>query len=171
MITPAELAAIPLFAEVTPEHLARVAENAADLRLGVGDFAANEGDERALYIMLDGKVEVIKMIDGLERIIGQRSPGDVFGEIPIIFGIPFQGSFRATEASRVMRVDAQDYHALAAAEPSVLTSLADLARERMGGLQGIAAQPAKPRALIVADPSGHPRAGGAPSASDEPAAE
>ncbi|MFN8422114.1 MAG: FAD-dependent oxidoreductase [Anaerolineae bacterium] len=149
MITSADLASIPLFAGVPGDALAHVAQKAADLRLAAGDYAAHTGDERALYVVLEGKLEVLKIVDGLERRIGRRPAGDVFGEIPIVFGIPFQGTFRATEPSRVMRIDAQDYHALAAAAPSVLTSLGDLARERMGGLQGIAAQPAKARAVIV----------------------
>ena len=57
----------------------------------------------ALYVVLEGKLEVLKIVDGLERRIGRRPAGDVFGEIPIVFGIPFQGTFRATEPSRVMR--------------------------------------------------------------------
>lgn len=149
MILPAELAVVPLFAEVAPEDLARVARNAADLRLAAGDYAAHAGDERALYVVLEGHIEVVKIVDGLERVIGERPPGDVFGEIPIIFGIPFQGTFRATEPSRVMHISAQDYHALAATSVPLFTSLAALARERMGGLQGIAAQPARARAIMI----------------------
>lgn len=149
MILPSELTAIPLFAEVAPEDLARVAQNAADLRLAAGDYAAHAGDERALFVVLEGHIEVVKMVDGVERIIGERPPGDIFGEIPIIFGIPFQGTFRATEPSRVMHISAQDYHALAATSVPLFNALAALARERMGGLQGIAAQPARARATMI----------------------
>ena len=55
----------------------------------------------------------------------------------------------APEPSRVMHIGAQDSHALAATSVPLFTSLAALARERMGGLQGIAAQPARARAIMI----------------------
>src|SRR5688500_9901304 len=149
MIDVSELSAVPMFSKTAPEALARMAHSAADLRLGVGEYAAHEGDPRALFVVLSGKIEVRKSIDGIARTIGWRAPGQVFGEIPIIFGIAFQGSFRAHEPSRGMRVEAAQFHELAAASPDALTQLAALARERLGGLQGIAATPAKLRATLV----------------------
>jgi len=144
-----ELAAIPVLLEVPPGELERLARKAADIRLGAGEYAAHEGDERALFVVLAGKLEVTKSIDGVERTIAARGPGQVFGEVPIIFGTQFQGSFRAKEPARVMRIEASDFHALAAAAPEVLARVGALARERIGGLQGIAAQPARARATIV----------------------
>jgi thioredoxin reductase (NADPH) len=48
-----------------------------------------------------------------------------------------------------MRVDPQQYYALAAASPEVSLKVGALARERMGGLQGITAEPPKPRVIMV----------------------
>jgi thioredoxin reductase (NADPH) len=149
MFTAEEVRSHPFFAKVPADELTRVARLAADLRLGAGDYAVHEGDERALYVVIEGNVEVLKVVDGLERVIGARKPGQLFGEIPLIFGIAFQGTYRATAATRILRLDAQQYHALAMAVPEVLTELATQARDRMGGLQGIAAQPAKARAIVV----------------------
>src|SRR5262249_13007074 len=129
-----------------------------DLRLGTGEYAAHEGDERALYILVSGRIEVTKMVEGVVRTIGVRMPGQIFGEIPIIFGVPFQGSFHATEPSRVMRLEARHFHTLAAAAPEILMDVAAQARDRIGGLQGIATKPGKPRAVLVAhrwDTTGH----------------
>jgi thioredoxin reductase (NADPH) len=149
MIEVSELTGVPVFSRTAPEDLARVAALAADLRLEVGEYAANEGDPRALFVVLSGKIEVTKTFDGIARTIGWRAPGQIFGEVPIILGIPFQGSFRAHEPSRVMRVEPAQFHALVAASPEILTQVAAIARERMGGLQGFAATPAKLRATLV----------------------
>jgi thioredoxin reductase (NADPH) len=149
MIEASELAAMPLFAGVSLEDLARLAESAGDVRLGAGEYAAHEGDERALYLVLSGKIEVTKRIEGIERTIGWRAPGQLFGEIPIVFGIPFQGNFRGAEPSRVARIEAAHFHALAARAPAVLTALAAQARDRIGGLQGIATTPTKSRAVLL----------------------
>ena len=133
MIDVSELAAVPVRSGAPEEDLVRVARPAADIRLGPGEHAVHEGDDRALFLVLAGKIEVRKAIDGIERTIGWRSPGQIFGEVPIIFGISFQGSFRAHEPSRVIRIDPAQFHTLAARFPDALTRLAALARERIGG--------------------------------------
>ena len=134
MISAQELAAVSFFVNVPAEELAGVAAAAADVRLGSGEFAIHEGDERVLF-----------------RTIGARAPGQIFGEVPIIFGTPFQGSYHAVEPTRLARLEAREFHTLAAASPELLTTVATLARERISGLQGIATKPAAPRALLVAD--------------------
>ncbi len=158
MITPADLAAVPLFSDVQLPELSRLTATAADLRLGVGEYAVREGDERALFVVLDGKIEVTKRIDRADKTIGTRLKGQFFGEVPIIFGTTFQGSYRTTEPSRVMRIEPAQFHALAAAVPEILTRVATKATERMGGLQGIATKPPKPRGTLVGhrwDPATH----------------
>ena len=84
------------------------------------------------------------MFDGVERTLGWRIPGTIFGEIPIAIGSPFYGSYRASEPSRLIRVEARQYFAIAAASPEVSSKVSALARERIGGMQGISAQPPKP---------------------------
>lgn len=151
MIDGSELRAVQAFSKATDDDRDRVARSAADITLQTGDYAAHEGDPRALFVVLSGKIEVTKSIEGIERTIGWRMPGQVFGEVPIVFGTPFQGSFRAAEPSRVMRVEAADFHALAARCPEALTDVAALARERIGGLQGIALTPARKRATLLGE--------------------
>ena len=58
-------------------------------------------------------------MDGIERIVGERSPGDVFGEVPITLGTVFPVGFRAAERTRVFRIEAHDYHRVAAVAPDV----------------------------------------------------
>ncbi len=47
-----------------------------------------------------------------------------------------------------MRIDAQQYYAVAAAAPDISLKVSALARERIGGLQGIAAEAPKPRVTM-----------------------
>jgi thioredoxin reductase (NADPH) len=148
MLTADELRAIPLFAALPEPELERLALSAADLHLDAGEFAVHEGGERALYGVIAGKVEVVKLVDGIERTLGWRTPGSIFGEVPLTLGTPFPGGYRASVPSRVMRIDAQQYYAVAATAPEVSLKVSALARERIGGLQGIAAETPKPRVTI-----------------------
>ena len=108
MITTDEIGAIAIFAPLGAEEREGLVRAAADVALTPGEYAANEGSERALFGVLEGRVEVVKAVDGIERVVGERLPGDVFGEVPIVLGTVFPAGFRAAERSRVIRLDAGD---------------------------------------------------------------
>jgi thioredoxin reductase (NADPH) len=152
VVTSEEIGAIPLFAALDPGGRERLSQVAADISLVPGEYAADEGGERALFAVLEGRIEPVKRVDGIERVVGERHPGEIFGEVPIVLGTVFPVGFRAADASRVMRLDAHDYHAVAAVVPDVAKEVGRLAAHRMGGgrgLQGIAAEPPPPRAIVV----------------------
>jgi thioredoxin reductase (NADPH) len=149
MLTTEDVAAVPLFSALPPVELDRLARNAADLHLSPGEFAVHEGGEAALFAVLEGAIEVVKSFDGIDRVIGRRLPGAIFGEVPITLGSRFPGGYRATEPSRVMRIEVQHYYALAAASGEVARAVGALARERLGGLQTLAADPPKPRVTLI----------------------
>jgi thioredoxin reductase (NADPH) len=152
MVTAEEVAGVEVFAMLGPERQARLARAAADVVLAPGEYAANEGDDRALFALLDGRIEAVKTTDGIDRIVGERLPGDVFGEVPIVLGAPFPVGFRAAVRSRVMRIDPSEYHLIAAADPTVSKAIGALAQFRMTGdrgLQGLASQAPAPRAIVV----------------------
>ena len=152
MVTADEIAAIPLFAGLAEAERERLSRAAADITLVPGEYAAHEGGERALFAVLEGRIEAVKLVDGVATIVGSRAPGDVVGEVPIVLGTVFPVGFRAAKASRVMRIEPHDYHAIASVVPDVGKEVGRLAAHRMGGsrgLQGIAAEPPPPRALVV----------------------
>ena len=152
MVTAQEIAEVPLFAGLDPADHERLARVSADIHLTAGEYAAHEGDERALFALLEGSIEAVKQDDGIGRVVGERHQGDIFGEVPIVLGTVFPVGFRAAEDSRVMKLEAGDYHAVASVVPDVAKEIGRLASHRMSGtrgLQGLAAEPPPPRALVV----------------------
>src|SRR5277367_4129009 len=141
MLTPDELAAIPIFSTLSPVALADVARAAADIHLNAGQYAVYEGEPAALFVVLEGTIEVIKLVDGVERKLGSRAAGNLFGEIPLVFGAQFQAGFRATEPSRVLKADAPLYYEMAASSPELVRTMNTLAHDRIGGLQKLASEP------------------------------
>ena len=72
--------------------------------------------------------------------------------MPITLGTVFPVGFRAAVPSRVMRIEPRDYHAIASGAPDVAKEVGRLASHRMSGLrglQGLAADPPPPRAIVV----------------------
>src|SRR6266487_2003730 len=159
MLTAEEISRVTIFANLDPGGCERLAQAAADISLRSGEYAVAEGGERALFAVLEGRIEAVKLVDGIERVVGERRPGDIFGEVPITLGTGFPVGFRAAEQSRVMQIEPHDYHAVVALEPDVGKEVGRLASERIGGtggLQGLAAEPPAPRAIVVGhrlDPS------------------
>ena len=86
--------------------------------------------------MLEGRIEATRSVDGIDRLLGERMPGDVFGEVPISLGTVFPVGFRAREPTRVMRIEPKDYHAVAAVAPEVAQEVGKLASHRMSGAAG-----------------------------------
>jgi thioredoxin reductase (NADPH) len=150
MFTTDEVRAIPILSAIRPADLERIAKSAADIQLATGEWVVHEGDERAFYAVISGKIEVVKLFDGVPRTLGWRLPGTVFGEVPLALGSPFPGGYRAAEPSRVLHLDAQHYYITAAAAPEFAQKMGALARERIGGLQKIAEEPPKLRVKILA---------------------
>src|SRR5215213_2692153 len=152
MVTSDEIGAIPLFAVLDATARERLARAVADVTLVAGEYAAPQGSERALFAVLDGRIEAVKSSDGIERVVGERLPGDIFGEVPITLGTVFPVGFRAAERTRVARIMPDDYHAVAAQSPEIAKEVGRLASHRITGLRGLsglAADPLPPRAIVV----------------------
>ncbi|MBL8576109.1 MAG: FAD-dependent oxidoreductase [Mesorhizobium sp.] len=149
MLTVQEVSGIPLFSDLPAADIERLARVAADIQLAAGEFAVHEGGEGALFVVLSGRIEVVKTFDGIERTLGWRVPGTIFGEVPITLGSPFPGGYRAAEPSRVKRIEVQQYYAIASVSKDVAQKVNALARERLGGLQAIASEPQKPRVTLI----------------------
>ena len=97
MVTADDIGAIAIFAALGATERERLSRAAADITLAPGEYAAHEGSERALFAVLEGRIEPVKVVDGIERVVGERRPGDIFGEVPIVLGTVFPVGFRAAE--------------------------------------------------------------------------
>ena len=89
MLTHDDIRAIPLFASLEAAEIEHLAQTGADVHLRAGEPAVSEGAERALFAVLEGKLEVVKLIDGIERRLGLRARGAIFGEVPMTLGTMF----------------------------------------------------------------------------------
>lgn len=112
MFTIEELATIPLFSTLGEKELEYLAGAVEDIHLIAGEYVGHEGEGRSLAIMVEGKTELTKLVNGVEQVIGVRLPGEVGGEIPMILGTPLPASMRAVEPSRVLKVTVEVFHTL-----------------------------------------------------------
>ncbi len=151
MVTADEVAQVSIFAGLGEPEREKLARVAADITLLPGEYAVQEGDERAIFALLEGRMEAVKAIDGIDRVVGVRHPGDIFGEVSMTLGTTHPAGLRAAEESRLLRIEPRDYYDVAAVAPDVAQEVGKLAAKRISGahgLQGLAAEPRPPRAVV-----------------------
>jgi thioredoxin reductase (NADPH) len=141
MISIEELRKVPLFANLGRNELEYLARSVPDISVATGDYVFHEGEDNpALFIIIEGRFELIKVMDGEERVVSERLPGSFIAEPTIVLNIPFLASMRAAEPSRVIRIEPRVFHTLAAAAPEIAATIAREAQARIAGLQEIAAE-------------------------------
>jgi CRP-like cAMP-binding protein len=126
-MTPDDVRAIPLFEELSPAGLERVAAHSAELDCEPGQILALPGDPGSgMYVVLDGTVSV-EMRGGWHTELGR---GNFFGEIALL--VPESGRVarvRAATPVRCLSLPRDDFVALVESEPSfALRMLHELAK-------------------------------------------
>ena len=158
MFTIDELATIPLFSTLEENELQYLAGEVEDVHVAPGEYVAHEGEGRALAVVVEGKTELTKLVNGIEQVIGVRLPGELGGEVPMTLGTPLPASMRAVDPSRVMKLSGEAFQTLAAVAPQVSATVVAAASQRMEMLKSVAAQPVEPAMFVIGprlDPGVH----------------
>ena len=79
MLTPDDIGRVAVFESLEPADRERLCRVAADISLGPGEFAVHEGDEPALFGLLEGRIEAVKLVDGIPRRGSPMSSGSPAG--------------------------------------------------------------------------------------------
>ena len=119
MIQADELEEIPIFRCLTNSQRQRMAANAAELNVQTGEWIVREGESPFFFVLLAGALEVEKEYGGESRVRGRYKPGDFYGETPILLDAPTIASLRATEPSRLVRLDRNQFKELIDSSPGM----------------------------------------------------
>lgn len=126
---PTRLAQIPLFAELGPDRLERVAAACNELQVDEGETLLREGDfGYSLFAITAGTAEVLQ--DGV--VIRTLRPGDVFGEIAVLSGGRRTATVVATSALELMVLFNRDLWRLEHNAPDVVAALRETITARLG---------------------------------------
>ena len=99
------LRASPIFAEVPPELLARLAAQAEPISLRPGDFLIVEGDMADdIYVVVSGELEVTKRSGNSEIPLARVGPGAIQGEFAALERGQRMASVRAIAPAKVLRI-------------------------------------------------------------------
>jgi serine phosphatase RsbU (regulator of sigma subunit) len=125
---------VPLFEELPPDEIARLAGHLRLLSYPAGALLFVEGDagDRA-YIVLDGAIAIIKSIGTAdERLVNIRGEGELIGEMSLLTGDGVRtASARVHQAARLLELTAGDFEALMAAAPALARHLLRVQSRRL----------------------------------------
>ena len=104
--TQAFLRNLPLFRELVPEEIDRVAAGTRELRVQRGDILFQKGDPtRGFYIVVYGQVKLLFITSqGEEKVIEIMGPGQSFGEALMFMEKPYVVTAHAIADSMLLHV-------------------------------------------------------------------
>lgn len=128
---------IPIFADLSPEDLKLIAENAREQWVPKDTVIFNQGDEGdRMFVIVEGQFLVYKMTNETEQVIAQRGPGEFVGEMAIIESAPRSAALRAQTDARLLAIDGETFKGILRERPSVsfavLRSISRRLREMAG---------------------------------------
>jgi thioredoxin reductase (NADPH) len=130
------LRALYVFEGLSEPQLRRVLEYGAELSVLAGEYAAHEGEVPSFFVLLEGRFEVTKRTRRIERTLVVRStPGDYFGEIPLMVGMTYIANLRAMEPSRLLALPADEFRRLVTESAAFSARMMGSMRERVTGVQ------------------------------------
>jgi len=148
MITADLLRQVPLLAPLPQAELETLAGLGADIRLRAGDWLIHEGEMASFFVLLEGRTEVVKELDGVARVLTTYLPGSYFGEVPLLLGAPAVAGVRALEASRVCAFEAGDFRRLIGGCQNLNREIMKTMATRVGRIQELASAPTAVATII-----------------------
>ena len=104
---------VPIFGDLSPEDLKQVAEIAQEQWIPDGTIICRDGEDGdSMYILVAGQVQILKGVEGSEKILAVREAGDFVGEMAIIESGPRVATVRALGDVRALVIDGDAFNAI-----------------------------------------------------------
>ena len=119
----------PIFAGLPPGRLESAARRLVSVPVDPGEVVVRQGDPADRFYVIDsGALRVTQVAHGDEAVLRELGPGEVFGEIGLLKGIPRTATVTATIPSVLYALDARAFGELVGSGPGLSSRLLDLYR-------------------------------------------
>ena len=106
------LQSVSLFKDLDRQHKNVIAKTVFERSFQPGDVIVKEGETgMGVYMIRDGKVEVVQGAGDKERVLTTLRKGDVFGEIALLIDTPRTATVRAVEPTTCLVLTAWNFRA------------------------------------------------------------
>jgi MFS family permease len=119
----------PIFAGLPPARIEAAARQLVPVPVEAGDLVVRQGDSADRFYVIDsGELRVTQVRDGDVHLLRELGPGDVFGEIGLLRGVPRTATVTASTPGVLYALDAAAFGELVGSGPGLSSRLLDLYR-------------------------------------------
>lgn len=143
-----DLRRVPLLASLSEEDLERLYGMAQTVSISAGQCVIQEGDPGdALYIVLDGELEITKRQGGQDVVLAVRSTGEFIGEMSLLEQAPRSASAHTLRDSRLLVISLAAFQTLLSCSPSAPLTILHTVTSRLRSTESMLMQHEKMAAL------------------------
>src|ERR671916_1999855 len=143
-----ELRRVALFADLATEDLEQLCQTARTDSVDPGELVFEEGSPGdALYIILDGELEVTKRQGGQDVVLAVRRVGEFIGEMSLLEQAPRSASVRALRESRLLVISQAAFQTLLSCSPSAHLTILRTVTSRLRSTESMLVQNEKMASL------------------------
>jgi CRP/FNR family cyclic AMP-dependent transcriptional regulator len=127
------LRSIPLFSGLREEVLEGLAQSAPPRKLSKGELLFYQTDpSNAVYIVRSGCISLfLATPDGREMVINEMRPGDCFGEVGLVTGLPRSTGAMARAASVILRIPKGPFMQALEADQKLMKRVLEMTAKRL----------------------------------------
>ena len=126
---------VELFRSLKPEELNHLVEHLVPSPFTKGDVMTQQGAQAHwLYILVDGRAEVLVEKDGEKRKVSELGPGSVFGEMGLMTGEPRASTVIALTDVECYRLDKESFKSILVSRPELAEGFAHILAHRRADL-------------------------------------
>jgi signal transduction histidine kinase len=132
--------AIPLFARLPQDELDELLSQSRVITLPAGEYLFHDGDApTGFYVILEGELEISKVIGGQTIVLAKEQPGSFVGEIALLTGQARTASGRATVETQLLEFDRAVVESVSHSSPIaelLMTTMAKRLRDTEAQIRG-----------------------------------
>ena len=129
------LSAVDIFAPLSIEEMASLAEASSSHVFAPGEFVIRAGEEgSSMFVVHRGSVKVQINDNGVSRAVAELQEGDFFGAMALFTGEPRTANIVAAEETEVLEIGHNAMKHLFETNPDLVESLSHIIAERRVGL-------------------------------------
>lgn len=137
-----------LFSVLPEEELRRLVMMGEQVTKEPGEVLIREGDPGdALYVIVEGEFEIVKLSGSSEVVIAHRGAGEVIGEMSLLDNEPRSATVRALTPGRLFKIDQGSFDKLLEWSPAAARAILKTVTLRLRNTEGMLRQSEKMAAL------------------------
>lgn len=125
------MATSPIFKPLDLNQRRSLIEKFKSREVPANEKLLEEGEKGdGLYMLLAGKAEVSKKIEGRRQVLAHLKEGDVFGEMSLLTNNPVSANIKTLRKSIVLKLPRRTFSEIVSTHPQLLAHISELSEER-----------------------------------------